>query len=79
MSFTTSSDEYSKIYFNAFVDNNLDEYVVSSQAHDDGTDNTWYDKIHLIGNYWNDYITGLYAIDDNAYAEDPYPLQTSPL
>ncbi len=60
-----------RIHHNNFVDNNLGG---TSQASDDCTDNFWYDTITQTGNYWNDWVSGTYAIDGSAGAIDLYPL-----
>ncbi len=62
------------IHHNTFVDNNLGG---TSQAFDDGTNNTWYDTEKLEGNYWSDWSgIGSYYIggDGEADSVDLYPL-----
>ncbi len=59
------------IHHNNFVDNNLGG---TSQASDECTDNFWYDSATQEGNYWNDWVSGTYAIDGSAGAIDLYPL-----
>ena len=60
------------IHHNTFIDNYLGG---SSQAYDEGTNNTWYDSIIQEGNYWNDWNEKEpYLIDGNSNATDPYPL-----
>ena len=59
------------IHHNNFIDNNLGG---SSQALDNGANNTWYDKSAMEGNYYSDYSgVGNYSIDGSAGSEDPYP------
>ncbi|MCG3227621.1 MAG: right-handed parallel beta-helix repeat-containing protein [Candidatus Heimdallarchaeota archaeon] len=49
-------------------------YKNGIQAEDHCSNNTWYDKIALFGNYWSDYDeTGIYYIPGEAGAVDLYP------
>ena len=65
------------IHHNSFIDNNLEG---SSQACDDGVNNTWFDYSTLEGNYYSDYSgVGNYSIGGNANSTDPYPLAENPL
>ncbi|MCE7748970.1 MAG: hypothetical protein GPJ51_11270 [Candidatus Heimdallarchaeota archaeon] len=65
-------DSYNnRIHHNNFVDNNLGG---TSQASDDCSYNFWYDTMTNEGNYWNDWVSGTYAIDGSAGAIDLYPL-----
>lgn len=75
--FMGSASKDNIIHNNAFVNNNLGG---SSQGYDDGVNNTWYDPLMNVGNYWNEWIgTGNYAIDGSASSVDLYPLGESPL
>ncbi len=66
------NSENNLIHHNTFVDNNLGG---TSQAYDDGINNTWYDTATQEGNYWSDWSgTGAYSIDGSADAVDLYPL-----
>ncbi len=66
-----SDSDNNLIYHNNFVDNNL---TGTSQAFDDGLNNTWYDTLTLEGNYWSDWSgTGSYSIDGSAGSVDLYP------
>ena len=68
------------IHHNALIDNYLDG---TSQARDsselDDIENIWYDEILLEGNYWSDWVSGVYYIDGSAGSVDPYPLSSNPL
>ncbi len=67
-----SSSANNLIHNNTFVDNNLGG---TSQGHDDGANNYWYDSTIQEGNYWSDWSgTGSYSIDGVAGAFDLYPL-----
>lgn len=69
-------DEFSSknvIHHNSFYFNNI---AGTSQAYDDGSDNTWFEISTNEGNYWSDWSTGNYSIDGISGAEDPYPLIT---
>ncbi len=67
-----SGSDNNLIHHNTFVDNNLGG---TSQAYDDGTNNTWYDSATLEGNYWSDWDgTGFCSIDGYAGSIDLYPL-----
>lgn len=58
------------LHYNDFIRNG--QYT--SQAYDDGTNNTWYDDTVFEGNYWSDYSdAGSYVIAGSAGASDPYP------
>ena len=64
---------HSQIYWNNFTDNNGDQI----QAYDsDGSNNTWYNSITQEGNYWDDFVSGTYAIDGDSGSEDLYPLNS---
>ncbi len=68
----SSGSENNFIHHNNFIDNNLGG---TSQACDDGTNNTWYDTATLEGNYWSDWSgIGNYSIYGSAGAIDLYPL-----
>lgn len=59
------------IYNNDFVEN---KWLGTSQAYDDGVNNTWYNITLLEGNYWSDWSgVGNYSIDGIARNVDPYP------
>ncbi len=60
------------IHHNTFIENNLGG---TSQACDDGANNTWHDSTTHEGNYWSDWSgTGSYSLDGSAGSEDLYPL-----
>ncbi|MHA1303162.1 MAG: right-handed parallel beta-helix repeat-containing protein [Candidatus Heimdallarchaeaceae archaeon] len=61
----------SLIYFNDFIENNLEG---NSQAYDAGNNNTWYNSETQIGNFWSDYLFGAYKIEGSANSKDLYPL-----
>ncbi len=63
------------ISFNAFLSNNLG----NTQAYDDSGPNEWFNAVTLMGNFWDDWITGTYALDGSAGSIDLYPLSTNPL
>jgi hypothetical protein len=72
-----SESDNNTVHHNSFIDNNLGG---SSQAFDDGTNNTWFDESTLEGNYYSDYSgVGNYSIDGNANSSDTYPLTENPL
>ena len=72
---STSKDNV--VHHNTLVDNNL---YGNSQGYDDGVNNTWYDTLMNVGNYWNDWIgTGNYTIDGSAGSADLYPLGEPPI
>ncbi len=51
-----------------------------SEAYDDSTNNTWYDKNKLEGNWWsNRKGKGAYEIDGITDVTDPYPLDLPPI
>lgn len=59
------------IYHNIFIANTK---FGTSQAYDDGVNNTWYNITLLEGNYWSDWSgVGNYSIDGIARNVDPYP------
>ena len=72
-----SSDSHNNIiHHNSFIDNNLGG---TSQAYDEGTNNTWYDVKKKKGNYWLDWNqSGSYLIDGDSDSIDPYPLDKIP-
>ncbi len=60
------------IHHNSFIDNNLGG---TSQAYDEGINNTWYEEETEEGNHWSDWRSKKpYLIDGDANATDPYPL-----
>ncbi len=62
------------IYKNDFDENNKG----STNALDDGINNTWYDEVTKKGNYWAQHkSTDPYHIDGSANSKDMYPLQRS--
>ncbi len=66
------------IHHNSFIANNY--YYGTSQAKDDGQNNTWSDIEAEKGNYWSDYQgTGNYSIDGLANVYDLYPLTEAPI
>ena len=67
-----SDSDNNIIHHNIFIDNNLGG---TSQAYDEGTNNTWYSKELEEGNYWNEWDSKEpYPIDGDADTTDPYPL-----
>ncbi len=67
-----SDSDNNIIHHNTFVDNNLGR---TSQAHDSGTNNTWYDTETSEGNFWSDWSgIGNYSIYGSASSFDLYPL-----
>ena len=63
------------IYLNTFDQNNGD----TQQGYDDGYNNTWYDPINQLGNWWSDYVgPGNYSISGAALEFDLYPLNEQP-
>lgn len=64
------------IYNNTFIENNLFEYLgSSSQAHDEGKSNNWFNSETKKGNFWSDLGDKCkYAIDGSANSKDFYPL-----
>ncbi|UJG39997.1 MAG: right-handed parallel beta-helix repeat-containing protein [Candidatus Heimdallarchaeum aukensis] len=57
---------------NVFFKNNQGKNL--SQAFDDGINNTWFDPVYSIGNYWSDTDgSEPYPIDGAAKAFDPFP------
>ncbi|UJG42820.1 MAG: right-handed parallel beta-helix repeat-containing protein [Candidatus Heimdallarchaeum endolithica] len=57
---------------NVFFKNNKGNNL--SQAFDDGANNTWFDPVYSIGNYWSDTDgSEPYPIDGKAKAFDPFP------
>ena len=69
--FLSTSSDNNIIHHNTFYNNNPGG---TSQAYDDGSNNVWYDTTTNEGNYWDDWVSGDYAIDGSATAVDPYPL-----
>jgi parallel beta-helix repeat protein len=71
-------DDYSDgnlIYHNNFLYNNLEALLGTSQASDNGENNTWYLESSKSGNYWSDWSgNGDYLIDGDANSADIYPL-----
>ena len=60
------------IHHNDFIDN---EIIFTSQAYDEGINNTWFDSSAMKGNYWSDHAgVGGYPIDGTAGTIDLYPL-----
>ncbi len=77
-------DSFNKIYNNAFINNNWqeEEEWYTSQAFDVDPSNMWYNEITLMGNYWDDWISGTYELDYYSGVSrnsDPYPLISNPL
>ena len=71
-----SSSYRNTIHRNSFIDNNPGG---SSQAYDEGENNTWYDVKRKKGNFWSDWDqSGSYFIDGRADSIDPYPLDKIP-
>ncbi|UJG41297.1 MAG: right-handed parallel beta-helix repeat-containing protein [Candidatus Heimdallarchaeum aukensis] len=70
-----SSSSSNLIHHNTFVDNNLQG---TSQACDNGNNNTWYDQSTKTGNYWSDKKGGKYYIDGSSKSYDKYPLKNPP-
>jgi parallel beta-helix repeat protein len=65
------------IHHNSFINSS---FTFSSQARDDGTNNTWFDKTVSEGNYWSNWVgTGNYTINGFAQANDTYPLINPPV
>ena len=63
------------VHHNAFIRNNLRQFLGTSQACDSGENNLWYDPVLLEGNYWDDYQGFMgYQIDGSANSTDPYPI-----
>ena len=74
--FIHSSSYRNTIHRNSFIDNNPGG---TSQAYDEGENNTWYDVKKKKGNYWSDWNqSGSYFIDGRADSIDPYPLDKIP-
>lgn len=60
------------IHHNTFIDNNPGG---TSQASDNGENNTWYDITTEKGNHWSDWDSKKpYPIDGTSNVTDPYPL-----
>ncbi len=68
----TSSCANNRVYLNNFIENGFSD---NSQAVDEGN-NTWYNEIDEIGNYWTD-LEGEehYQIDGESKLEDKFPLE----
>ncbi|NPD87317.1 MAG: hypothetical protein HGN29_01255 [Asgard group archaeon] len=64
--------EYNKIDHNIFFNNSI---TLSSQARDEGTENTWYDAFLLEGNYWDDWngVGSYYIYSEGDPIFDHYP------
>ncbi|MFW9915325.1 MAG: nitrous oxide reductase family maturation protein NosD [Candidatus Thorarchaeota archaeon] len=63
------------LHHNVFLANNKERV----EAYDDGIANVWYEPTALEGNYWHPYpADGIYLIDGNTGAIDPYPLSDLP-
>jgi len=74
--------DYNQVHHNAFINNNWQtiEMSFTSQAHDSGQNNLWFDSVLLEGNFYDNWSgSGEYAIDGGALNSDPYPLLTNPL
>ena len=69
-------NEYIMIHHNSFIDNNLGG---TCQAYSEYATEWWYDIILLEGNYWNDWISGLYQIDSVYPLFDLFPLTEPPV
>ena len=67
----TLSCANNRVFLNNFIENGFSD---NSQAVDEGND-SWYDEIDKIGNYWTDLgDEEHYQIDGNSQSEDRYPL-----
>lgn len=76
---------YNLIHHNTLIDNGLSgTYIIdnersgniTSQAYDEGTQNTWYDEETKEGNFWSDYSgKSDYAIDGPTESFDIYPMK----
>ncbi|MBY9000677.1 MAG: right-handed parallel beta-helix repeat-containing protein [Candidatus Heimdallarchaeota archaeon] len=70
-----AGSDYYIVHHNNFISNNVGG---SSQAYQQSllwTQNaTWYDTSINEGNYWNDWVSGAYAIDGSTISADLYPL-----
>ena len=74
---------YNLVHHNTFLDNafggtyNIDGELfgnITSQAYDDGTQNTWHEEETKTGNFWSDFSgQGNYSIDGSAESFDLYP------
>lgn len=74
---------YNLVHHNTFLDNafggtyNIDGEKfgnITSQAYDDGTQNTWHEEETKTGNFWSDFLgEGNYSIDGSAESFDLYP------
>lgn len=75
------SSWYNAIHHNSFINNGIDEWFFGdSQAYDDALYNVFYDKNTNEGNYWSDWVSGIYYIDGSygGTNSDPYPLDSPP-
>jgi parallel beta-helix repeat protein len=70
------SGAFNVIHHNSFYFNNL---LGTSQALDNGQNNTWYDEELSEGNFWNEHntSTGPYPISGISNSFDPFPLNFS--
>ena len=66
------SSENDVIFLNSFINNNPSG---SSQASDEGVNNTWYSPLMNVGNYWDDLESENYTIDGTAGSIDLFPIQ----
>jgi parallel beta-helix repeat protein len=67
-----SSSENNIVFLNRFINNNPSG---ASQASDDGTNNSWYSPLMLVGNYWDDLLgSDNYTIDGTAGSIDLFPI-----
>lgn len=74
ISIQNALSSWNNIHHNTFVDNNVGG---TSQAFDEGPNNTWYEESTLEGNYWSDFSgTGNYSIDGSSLSFDLYPLNS---
>ena len=71
--YLSKDSHFNKIHHNTFVENNPNS---TSQAHDDGENNLFYDKSRNEGNFWSDIKRKKeYYIEGLAENLDPYPLK----
>ena len=68
---------FNNIHHNSFYFNNLG---FLSQAKDQGLNNTWFDELTLLGNFWNEWTNSTpYPLLGDKNNTDPYPLASSPI
>ncbi len=78
------TSRFNVIHHNHFIENGMEETYridgeergeLTSQAFDEGSNNTWYDAAAQEGNWWSDYSgTGSYSIDGPSNSTDRYPI-----